>query len=438
MELLQQLKEIDLLYEELEALSPITQENQEKLSRKFRLEFQYNSNHLEGNTLTYAETELFLIFNETRGSHTHREYEEMKGSNVAYELVEELASDKERPLTESFIKNLNQILLVKPYWRDAITEEGQNTRRKIKVGDYKEFPNSVRLQNGEIFHYASPAETPILMGELIEWFRAEFGKAKLHIVELASLLHYKFVRIHPFDDGNGRISRLLLNYVLLFFDFPPVIIRSEDKVNYLRALHDADTGNVDSFVSYIAKQLIWSFEISLKAARNKSIDETDDWKKSLNLLKRELEGKEAIKIKKSNEILLNLINDQILPFGSNLTKTLCEFEDLFLSHFYGYEISYKYFSFNELLTEEVLKKATSNLKFSIQYKEFRKDISNPFSIELNPIFQFQEYNYQLIFKNREIFSNLYHQNISENQFEAIVSFYGTFILSEIKRHLEPA
>src|SRR5205823_1964159 len=122
--------------------------------------------------------------------------------------------------------------------------DGQPTRRLIKIGDYKEYPNHVRLQNGEIFEYALPAETSIQMGELIAWYRAEEENKKLHPVVLAAMLHYKFVRIHPFDDGNGRISRLLMNYVLLQHNLPPVIIKSADKKNYLFALNLGDTGNI--------------------------------------------------------------------------------------------------------------------------------------------------------------------------------------------------
>src|SRR4030095_11207546 len=98
----------------------------------------------------------------------HRDYEEMKASDVALEMIEQLSDDKEHPLTESFIKNLNEVLLVKPYWKDAVTPDGQSTRKKITIGDYKKQPNSVILSNGEIFEYASPAETPQLMTELID------------------------------------------------------------------------------------------------------------------------------------------------------------------------------------------------------------------------------------------------------------------------------
>src|SRR5450432_2228970 len=114
----------------------------------------------------------------------------------------------------------------------------------IDIGDYKKYPNSVVLPNGEIFHYTSPEETPIRMGELIDWFRTAEKSGKLHPVELAAQLHYRFVCIHPFDDGNGRLSRLLMNYVLLKNGLPPAIIRSDDKKAYLFALNQADSGDL--------------------------------------------------------------------------------------------------------------------------------------------------------------------------------------------------
>jgi len=286
---------IESLQKDLNALRPLVPERQEKLNKKFRLEFNYNSNHIEGNTLTYGETELYLIFDKTTGEHDGREYDEMRGSDVALKLVQELATDKEHPLTEVFIKNLNKIILVRPYWANAITQDGQPTRRLIETGDYKKYANSVRLQNGELFNYASPQETPALMSDLLQWYRDESEKKELHPVALAALLHYRFVRIHPFDDGNGRISRLLMNYVLYHNDLPPVIIKSANKKEYLAALNKADSGDVNSFVTYVADQMIWSLDLSIKAAKGEEIEEHDDIEKEVALWKRELENKNSLK-----------------------------------------------------------------------------------------------------------------------------------------------
>lgn len=264
--------QIQQLSEELNSLLPMKQEYKERLDKKIRLEFNYNSNHIEGNTLTYGETILLLIHGKTTGNHELREYEEMKAHDVAYQLIKEIALEKERQLTEADIRNLNKIILVQPFWKEAITPDGQPTRKLIKIGTYKDTPNSVRLATGEIFHYASPAETPALMNELTEWYRVEEMNSATHPVVLAALLHYKFVCIHPFDDGNGRIARLLMNYVLLKNDLPPVIIKSADKKNYLFALNQADAGDTEAFIQYICTQLVWSLHLYIKTAKGESIE----------------------------------------------------------------------------------------------------------------------------------------------------------------------
>ena len=284
---------IDQLSATYHSLLPMSPENQRRWDKKVRLEFNYNSNHIEGNTLTYGDTQLLLLFDETHGSHPMRDYEEMKAHDVAFQKIKEWAADTETPLTEQDIKNLNQIILVKPFWKDAITPDGQPTRRQITVGNYKTQPNSVLLPNGELFEYTAPQEVPIKMQELMEWYRDK--QATLHPINLAAMFHYKFVRIHPFDDGNGRVSRLLMNYVLLAHKLPPVVIKSSDKQNYLHALHLADTGQYEAFIHYIAAQVVSSLEMAIKAAKGESIEEPDDLDKEIALLTRQLQHQETYK-----------------------------------------------------------------------------------------------------------------------------------------------
>ena len=284
---------IDQLSATYNSLLPMSPENQRRWDKKVRLEFNYNSNHIEGNTLTYGETELLLLFDETHSSRPMRDYEEMKAHDVAFQKIKEWAADTETPLTEQDIKNLNQIILVQPFWKDAITPDGQPTRRQITVGNYKTQPNSVRLPNGELFEYTAPQEVPIQMQALMEWYRDE--QTTLHPVTLAAMFHYKFVCIHPFDDGNGRVSRLLMNYVLLAHKLPPVVIKSSDKQNYLHALHLADTGQYEAFIRYIAEQVVSSLEMAIKAAKGESIEEPDDLDKEIALVARQLQHQETYK-----------------------------------------------------------------------------------------------------------------------------------------------
>ena len=161
---------IKQLYSEWKSLQPLKPEDLKRWNDKFKLEFNYNSNHLEGNTLTYGQTKLLLMFGETSGNASLKDYEEMKAHNVGLEMIKQEAQDKERPLTESFIRELNRTILVQDYWKNAKTPDGQDIRMQIKVGEYKSRPNSVLTATGEVFSYASPEETPAFMTSLVDWY----------------------------------------------------------------------------------------------------------------------------------------------------------------------------------------------------------------------------------------------------------------------------
>ena len=326
------IQKINDLITQINVLPSISDESKRQLDKKFRLEFNFNSNHIEGNTLTYGETQLLLYFDKTDGTHEMREYEEMKAHDLAYKLIQEWAQETERPILEIDIKELNKIILVRDFYKDAITPDGQPTKRKLKVGQYKEFPNSVRLQNGEMFDYATPQDTPIEMATLMQFYHAETEKNELYAVELAAFIHYKFVCIHPFDDGNGRISRLLMNYILLKNGLPPVVIKSADKKNYLNALNQADTGNLQAFVDYIAKQLVWSLELVLKATKGENIEETNDIYKEIELFKKEQLATIEKKDVKTNELVQKCWRINIERFLIVLDNEIIVFNDMFLAN----------------------------------------------------------------------------------------------------------
>jgi Fic family protein len=332
MELTKVIQEIDFLNAKLEKLKPLKKEVQEKLYKKYRLDWNYNSNNIEGNTLTYGETELLLIFDELPkniGDKNFREFEEMKAHDVALKMIEDLAKDKERPLTENFIRQLNEVILVRPFWKDAITTSGEPTKKQIKIGEYKSTPNSVQTSTGEIFQYASPEETPALMHDLMHWMDEEINIKKTHPLVVAALLHYKFVRIHPFDDGNGRISRLIMNYVLLKNNFPPAIIQSKDKKGYLTALNRADSGDLEAFIVYVGEQLIRSLEMSIKAARGENIEEADDLDKKIEILKRQLQNDNSEVIKRTTELTIRASEGSVYRLLNEIIDKVTKFNELF-------------------------------------------------------------------------------------------------------------
>lgn len=437
---------IDRLANDLKALQPLKPELQEKLHKKFRLEFNYNSNHIEGNTLTYGETELLLMFDDAVGKHNLREFEEMKNHDVAYKLIQEWAQDKERPLNEQQIKNLNQTILVRPYLKEAITGEGVTTKRLIRVGDYKEFPNNVLLPNGEIFHFATVVDTPILMKELLDWYHEE--ENHIHPVTLAAMLHYKFVKIHPFDDGNGRVARLLMNYVMLRNGLPPVIIRTSDKQNYLRALHLADLENYEPFINYIAKALQWSLEVSIKAAMGEDIEEKNDWEKELSLYKKKVGMKAEAKIilRYSSENLDLIIENTLVPFCEIWDEALSKFETLFnnksviiyfISPNFGSEAeTFKETDFSLLVDHWINRDAEkiSAITLLSSLSSLRSIPNDNQEFATGPLkitFQNQAYEIECIpisfYK-----SFLYDEYLSEDQIKDIISEFSKRLMNQIK------
>jgi Fic family protein len=253
------------------------------------VDFNYNSNHLEGNTLTYGQTKLLLLFGKMKGDVSFRDCEQMKAHNVGLEMMKVEALEKERPLSENFIRDLNRIILAGDFYK--LSSDG-SYRYKIHTGDYKTRPNSVITSVGEMFDYASPEETPSMMGDLVKWYSVQEQETVLSPVELAALFHYRYIRIHPFEDGNGRIARLLVNYILLRHNYPMVVIPTADRKNYLNILSLCDeiTGTepysganatleqIRPFYNYIYAFVFKKLNLSVQMIKGliSSISETDE------------------------------------------------------------------------------------------------------------------------------------------------------------------
>ena len=221
-------------------LQPLSEKDRERLSRRFTVDFNYNSNHIEGNTLTYGQTEILLLFGKVIGEADVRDVQEMAASNVGLRMMTEEAKVKETPLTQNFIRTLHKTILREDYTVYRNLPGGGQTSYVIHAGQYKTRPNSVITRYGDRFEYASPEETPSLMADLVDWYNKVEQEGKLSPVELAALFHYRYIRIHPFEDGNGRIARLMVNYILTRHNYPMIVVRSRKKSEYLEALHQAD------------------------------------------------------------------------------------------------------------------------------------------------------------------------------------------------------
>jgi Fic family protein len=317
---------------ELDAFHPLSKEVEARIMQKFRLDWNYHSNHIEGNSLNYGETKALILFGVTAQGKPLKDHLEITGHNEALNWIIDLVK-QEKPLTENFIRELHTLLLKEPYEKKSISQDGKTVlTRRIEVGKYKTEPNHVLTQTGEIFRFATPEETPAKMHDLILWFREKSKKNEVNPIELATEFHYKFIRIHPFDDGNGRTARILMNFILMQFGYPPVIIKTEDKENYFAVLRLADAGNLEPFKEYIALNLLHSLELMIKGAKGEKIEEEDDLDKELTLLKNELKVNlsPSNKILKNKEVLIDLFENSVLNLIEKFIKSCEKFNDFYI------------------------------------------------------------------------------------------------------------
>ncbi len=235
---------LDAIYNKWLSIQPLTEAEQNMLSMRFTVEYNYNSNHLEGNTLTYGQTELLLLFGKVSGEGHLKDFNDMKASEVSVRMMRAEAANKLEPLTQNFIRTLHHTLLREDYTEYRTLPNGVQTSFVIHAGQYKTRPNSVITRYGDRFEYASPEETPALMTDLVDWYNEAEKKGELTPVQLAALFHYRYIRIHPFEDGNGRIARLMVNYILSRHGWPMIVVRSRNTARILRMMRD------NPFVTY--------------------------------------------------------------------------------------------------------------------------------------------------------------------------------------------
>ena len=223
------------LLEKRAKLVEIRNSNSEKLfdnfDKAFEVDYAHNSTAIEGNTLTLIETKVLLEDEISVGNKSLREIYEVVNHNKAFAYVKKCISENKH-LDENIVKDIHSILM------ENILVGGVYRNVEVRITGAKHKPPSPR----EMYY------------QIKEFFSNINSKSDLNPIELAAWTHAEFVKIHPFIDGNGRTSRLIMNYQLLRNEFLPVSINTEDRLEYFNLLEEyAVNGNLAPFVDFIAK-----------------------------------------------------------------------------------------------------------------------------------------------------------------------------------------
>lgn len=213
---------IDILKAELQLYRSL---QSDKVTKAFELEYTYESNRIEGNTLTLQETALVVEKGLTIGGKSLQEHLEAINHTYALDYVKELVKEK-TPFTETILLNIHKLIL------QGIDNANAGKYRNVQV-----------MISGAKHIPPQPYLVAKQMEDFFIWYNE--NKENQHPVLLSAELHERLVTIHPFIDGNGRTSRLLMNLILLQYGYPIAILKgdAESRLKYYNALEQAQTNN---------------------------------------------------------------------------------------------------------------------------------------------------------------------------------------------------
>jgi cell filamentation protein, protein adenylyltransferase len=236
---------IDQKKKQLDAHRPLPSSIVAKLDEYFRIDWTYNSNAIEGSSVTLAETRAILLDGVTVNGKPLREHLEVINHSHAIDFVQGIAA-KNEPITETTIREIHSLIL------RTIDDENAGSYRRVNV----------RIA-GSNFVPPDMSQVGARMYDFGRWLAGEDNK--LHPVEYAALAHFKLVDIHPFVDGNGRTARLLMNLILIRAGYPPAVVKTDERSAYYSVLEAAHAGEMSQFVEMMAQAVTRSLDIYLDA-----------------------------------------------------------------------------------------------------------------------------------------------------------------------------
>ncbi len=224
------LPKIHELFNKIQKRKPLSMGEKNELQKSLLVEFTYNSNAIEGNTLTRSETKIILEDGLTIGGKTIKEIDEAKNHKQCFKYLEKFLEKKQKIKEEDILK-LHSFIL------QSIDEENAGKYRSVQVyisGDRELPPKASEIKNE--------------IQQFFKWYNSV--EKNMDPVLLAAKFHYKLVKIHPFIDGNGRLVRLCINLILMQKGFPMIIIPNIRRAEYIKSLNSEN--NYSDFEEFFA------------------------------------------------------------------------------------------------------------------------------------------------------------------------------------------
>ncbi|HEV3414743.1 MAG TPA: Fic family protein [Puia sp.] len=454
----EKIAEIDRLQQSIEQHGKLGWALLQKINYKFRLDWNYYSNRMEGNTLTLDETKSVMIGNINVHNKPLKDVMEMKGHDEVVQMILKMGKG-ELNISESRIKQLHEEIM----YEESPTE-------KAKISEWKTQSNHMINYREEKFDFTDPAEVKEKMHVLVNWVNAEKEKIEtkkkgaLHPVELAFEFHLRYLTIHPFYDGNGRTARILTNLILISYGYPPIYIKDNEKQFYYRYLADVQGYGAGKNLLFelMSDYLVRSLNLVADAIAGKEIEEPEDLDKKIQLLERELSAFDP-----SNEVTIKFSKKELLSIYdawlADLIKAAIGVIEKFNKFFMGQEHAIT-------LSKGAIFERTSNKPISAFIEELKRKITDSTHLDHAPIdmyiqaqyrhfvkaglrefdcfatikVTFGDVRYELFVDDFDVnsqrsiqakqFERLLHQPLSQKEMTEVANKLGNIILKQIDIH----
>jgi Fic family protein len=446
---------IDTIKDKIIQNGKLTKDQLNKINNKFRLEWNFNSNSMEGNTLTMEETRSVMVGNLDVRQKPIKDVLEMKGHDVVISDILKIGKGEMR-LSEKRIKDIHL----------GIMHE-ENPDDKNKIGQWKKVPNEIINSKGEKYQFVEPELVIDRIHDLLNRTNAAIdliqsnSKNAPHPIDVALQFHLEYLEIHPFYDGNGRTARILTNLILIALGYTPFWITKSERSIYYNYISDIQGygGKKEAFYGYVSNLILRSEQLVLDVIDGKEIAEDDDLDKEIALLKRNLINKKDEVVPRSNEVILELYNNSIKKLFTQLIEKTQQFDDLFVEKKYrssaeqgksvneGIEYFDDFFekvdkSLNskddiEYIMNNLHKIKIDDLSLDISLEGFKHDGTNTFGQYISLYVLFQQYYY--VINNSNSYSNegyflkkLYSEPLTDIEIKDIVNKLVSKLLKDIK------
>jgi len=445
---------IDELQQKINAFGVLSSDVKKKINYKFRLDWNYYSNRMEGGTLTREETRSVMVGNIDVKGKPLKDVMEMNGHDKVVLDILKIGKGELR-IAEKRIKDIHK----------AIMHE-EDAEKVSQIGNWKSRPNEIINYKNEKISFTPPSEVAEAVHDLLNKTNTEldsfFGnKESLHPTVIAARFHIGYVSIHPFYDGNGRTARILTNLLLISCGLPPIIIKDKHKQAYYQLLADIQAygGNAELFYDFIDERMIESQQLVLDAIEGKDIEQPDDIDKKLALLETELgaiDPDEEIKKEFSKEVLLEIYDSWFTQLMNSVVPAIQKFNRFFKSnrHWVSIQNGMGSVQFDSEPATEIIEKLkqefqragnmfnTYDCKIVLQtgFGPFIKSGLNPFGCVYGFEIKFHQTKYEVYVdefsetnqrSQMKLYERLLHKQISEAEVKIIVDQLSDVIYQHI-------